>query len=297
MTQILINFINEIITIFFSIYIVTFIIAMLKNVFSPEKIKKFVENRNKWIGYLTAVTMGLFTPFCSCSSIPVFIGFLAAKIPIGISIAFLISSPLLSEIAVIILPTIKPNGWMLLFFYILSGTIIAVIAGFLSDKLKLNKEIIFKFPEQKIIKKKLNDNRVSVLKFLKSAHDFSINTLKNIYLYVIISLIISFSIQNLLNHDLILSYMTGKWFEVLIATFAGMPFHAHHGSLMPLIKTMIEQKIAAGTCMTFLMSATAISIPEIIMLKKIFSVKLLIIFTGYLLLAFILVGYLLNYIG
>ena len=298
MKQVLISFIIEIIEIFGLIYIATFIISMLKNIFSPEKIKNFVENKNKWIGYLTAVVMGLFTPFCSCSSIPVFIGFISAKIPIGISIAFLISSPLLSEIAVIILPTIKPNGWTLLFFYVISGTIISVIAGFLADNLNLNKEIIFEFPEQKVIAKRLNNNRISIIKYLKSAHYFSINTLKNIYPYVFISLIVGFCIQTFLNHNFIMSYMTGhKWFEVLIAAFTGIPFYANHGSLMPLIKTMIEQKIAAGTCMTFLMGATAISIPEIIMLKKLFSTKLLFLFIGYLLVAFIFIGYLLNSIG
>jgi len=131
MKEILIHFSEEFIEIFLLIYFATFIVALFKNKLSTTKIKQLIEKKNKWIGYFIATMIGLFTPFCLCSSIPIFIGLIAAKISIGFSLSFLISSPLLSEVAVVLLPTIKPNGWEILAFYMLSGLTISIVAGYL----------------------------------------------------------------------------------------------------------------------------------------------------------------------
>jgi len=297
MKEILIHFSEEFIEIFLLIYFATFIVALFKNKLSTTKIKQLIEKKNKWIGYFIATMIGLFTPFCLCSSIPIFIGLIAAKISIGFSLSFLISSPLLSEVAVVLLPTIKPNGWEILAFYMLSGLTISIVAGYLSDKLHLDKEIIFEIPEQKIASHKPQNLDKNYLNLIKDAHNFSIQTIKSILPYIIIALIIEAVIQHTPIHDFIISYMNGNnWLEVPIVTLIGAIFNAHHASLIPLVKSLLEQNVAIGTAMAFLMSTTVIAIPELIMLKKIFSTKLLFMFIGYLLISFMFTGYLLNFI-
>ena len=169
---------------FILIYVATFAVATLQDIFSAEKIKDFVSGKNRFIGYFVAVGMGIFTPFCSCSSIPVFIGFLAAKIPLGIAMAFLVSSPLLSEIAMIILPTAY-NGVELMVLYIVSGSIISVAAGWLTDYYNPEKYIIFRFPQRRKLKRKLLKGKNGVKDFIISAHNFAYGTLKGIALFVL----------------------------------------------------------------------------------------------------------------
>ena len=142
------EFVTNVLKICILIYIVTFCISLLQDKFAPERIRDFVKGKNPWLGYLAAVGMGMLTPFCSCSSIPVFIGFLAARIPLGISMAFLISSPLISEIALAVLATLPEHRLRLITTYIFSGAIISIFGGWLCDRFRLEQHIIFKFPDR-----------------------------------------------------------------------------------------------------------------------------------------------------
>lgn len=289
------EFIPDVLKISFLIYIATFCVSLLQDKFAPEKIRNFVKEKNPWLSYLAAVGMGTLTPFCSCSSIPVFIGFLAAGIPLGISMAFLISSPLISEIALAILIALPKHGIYLTMVYLLSGSIISILGGWLCDHFRLERHIIFKFPKQTKIARNTSCKPQSFYSCLYSAHFNALQTLKNIGIYIIISVLAGLGFRYFMPEDFISYYLQGRrWWEVPLATLVGIPFYANHGALMPFIEALLEKNISMGTCMTLLMSATALSLPEIILLKKIFDFKLLAVFILWLTISFIITGFLLN---
>lgn len=289
------EFVPDVLKICILIYIATFCVSLLQDKFAPEKIRDFVKGKNPWLGYLAAVGMGMLTPFCSCSSIPVFIGFLAARIPLGISMAFLISSPLISEIALAVLATLPEHRLRLITTYIFSGAIISILGGWLCDYFRFERHIIFKFPNQTKIARNASRKPQSFYSCLYSAHFYALQTLKDIGIYIIISVLAGLSFRYFIPEDFIINYLQGrKWWEVPLATIIGIPFYANHGALMPFIEALLEKNISTGTCMTLLMSATALSLPEIILLKKIFDFKLLAVFILWLTVSFIITGFLLN---
>lgn len=289
------EFVPDVLKICILIYIATFCVSLLQDKFAPEKIRDFVKGKNPWLGYLAAVGMGTLTPFCSCSSIPVFIGILAARIPLGISMAFLISSPLISEIALALLIALPKHGMYLTMAYLLSGSIISILGGWLCDYFRFERHIIFKFPNQTKIARNVSRKQQSFYSCLYSAHVYALQTLKDIGMYIIVSVLAGLSFRYFIPEDFITDYLQGKkWWEVPLATIIGIPFYANHGALMPFIETLLEKNISTGTCMTLLMSATALSLPEIILLKKIFDFKLLAVFILWLTVSFIITGFLLN---
>lgn len=289
------EFVTNVLKICILIYIVTFCISLLQDKFAPERIRDFVKGKNPWLGYLAAVGMGMLTPFCSCSSIPVFIGFLAARIPLGISMAFLISSPLISEIALAVLATLPEHRLRLITTYIFSGAIISIFGGWLCDRFRLEQHIIFKFPDRIKMARMFSSQPLSVYSYLYSANLYALQTLKNIGIYVIISILAGQGFQYFMPDDFVTNYLQGRrWWEVPLVTIIGIPFYANHGALMPFIEALLEKNIPTGTCMTLLMSATTLSLPEILLLKKIFDIKLLAIFILWLTISFILTGFLLN---
>lgn len=291
-----VDFITDVLKICALIYIATFCVSLIQDKFAPEKIRDFVKGKNPWPGYLVAVGMGTFTPFCSCSSIPVFIGFLAAGVPLGISMAFLISSPLISEIALTILVSFPENGLYLASVYMISGSIISILGGWICDRFGFNQDIIFQFPKRIYVEKNITLQHVSsIYSCLYSAHFYALQTLKNISVYVVISVMIGLCFQFFVPEDFISDYFQGKnWWEIPLATFVGIPLYANHGALMPFIESLLEKGVSTGTCITILMSATALSLPEIILLKKIFDFKLLSFFILWLTISFVVTGLFLN---
>lgn len=291
-------FIEDITKIFFLIYALIFIISLFRSQLSPEKVKKYLSGKNRWHGYTAAVFLGIVTPFCSCSSIPLFIGFIAAGIPFGITMAFLISSPLVSEIATILLFGMEGAGLKVAAIYVLTGSVIAVTGGWLADKFHLEKLSSYKPPN--IIQAPCCDDstvKEKAVELIKYAHNFAWDTLKGIALYILIGLIIGAAIHGYVPAEFLAKYL-GKSnpFAVPIAAVVGAPIYANHVGVIPIIQALLLKGVPVGTALVVLMSITAISLPEMIMLKKVLSWKMIGIFTGYLIVSFIIVGYLLNWI-
>lgn len=287
-------FIEDFFKIFLLIYLTLFVVSLFRYQLAPEKIKDYLCGKNSFLGYLLAVILGTVTPFCSCSSIPLFLGFIAAGIPFGIAMAFLISSPLISEVAVLLL-LITPNaGWKAAFAYILIGVIISVFGGWLCDKLHLERYL--KMIEEP---KKKCDFDSSVHERIKStiafANEYSMETIREIGLYVILGLIIGAFMHGYIPQELFVKYLGAKnIFAVPMAAVIGIPIYANHNSVLPIVQVLLEKGVPIGTTLVMLMSITAISLPELIMLNRVLKWKILAMFVGFLLVSFIIVGYLLN---
>lgn len=287
-------FIEDVFKIFFLIYISIFIISLFRAQISPDKIKHYLSGRGKWYGYMLAVFLGVFTPFCSCSSIPLFIGFVSAGIPFGIAMAFLISSPLISEIATFMLMGMEGAGVFVAFVYVLVGTVISIMAGYLTDKFKLER-----FLDIKIVPSHTHCHCESktdkFIALLKYANEFALSTLKSIYLYVILGLVVGAVMHGYVPQELFIKYLGREnVFAVPFAAVAGIPVYANHTAVVPIIQVLLLKGVPVGTSLVMLMSITAISLPEMIMLKKVFSFKLLTLFILFLFVAFMLSGYVLN---
>lgn len=288
-------FIEDITKIFVLLYVLIFVISLFRAQLSAQRVRDYLSGKKRWYGYFLAVFLGTVTPFCSCSSIPLFIGFLSAGIPFGITMAFLVSSPLISEIATIMLLGMKGAGPLVALVYVLSGMVIGILGGWLADRFHLEKWISFKpVPAapacycQQTIKQKVKE-------LVIYAHHFAWDLIKSIWLYVVFGLVAGAAIRGYVPVEWLGRYLGAQnpW-AVPLASVIGAPLYANHVGVVPIIQALLLKGVPIGTALVILMSITAVSLPEIMMLKKVLSWKLIGAFLGYLIIAFIVVGYLIN---
>jgi len=291
-------FIEDITKIFVLIYVLIFVISLFRSQLSPEKVREYLSGKNRWYGYFLAVFLGVVTPFCSCSSIPLFIGFIAAGIPFGITMAFLISSPLVSEIATILLAGMEGAGPLVAAVYVVTGSVIAVLGGWLADKFHLEKYLAYE--PAKVVQPPCCSNatvKEKAMELIKYAHNYAWDTLKGISLYIVIGLLIGAGIHGYVPAEFLARYLgPSNPFAVPIAAVVGAPIYANHVGVIPIIQALLLKGVPIGTALVMLMSITAISLPEMIMLKKVLQWKMIGIFTAYLIVSFMVVGYLLNWV-
>lgn len=291
-------FIEDTVKIFLLIYVMLFVVSLFRAQLSPEKIKKYLQGKSSWMGYMLAVFLGVVTPFCSCSSIPLFIAFVAAGIPFGMTMAFLIASPLISEVAAVLL-LITPNaGPVVALIYILVGAVISVFGGYLCDKLNLERfRNHQKFDEHNDVHSHEHGTKEEVKSLVRYANDYAFETVKEIAPYVLVGLAIGSLMHGYIPQEMFVKFLgASNPFAVLFAAFAGIPIYANHDSVLPIVQVLLMKGVPVGTTLVMLMSITAISLPEMIMLHKVLSWKMLGMFTAYLFVSFIIVGYLLNWI-
>lgn len=288
-------FIEDITKIFVLIYVLIFVISLFRAQLSAEKVRDYLSGKNRWYGYFLAVFLGVVTPFCSCSSIPLFIGFIAAGIPVGITMAFLISSPLISEIATIMLLGMKGAGPLVALVYVLAGMVIAVAGGWLADFFRLEKWLVYKPAVTGVACSCRGNIKQRMKELVIYAHHFAWDTLKGIWLYVVAGLLVGAAIHGYVPVEWLARYLgpQNPW-AVPLASVIGAPLYANHVGVVPVIQALLLKGVPVGTALVILMSITAVSLPEMMMLRKVLSWKMIGAFLAYLIIAFIAVGYLLN---
>ncbi len=302
-------FIEDTIKIFVLIYVMLFVVSLFRAQLSPQKIKSYLLGKSSWIGYILAVILGIVTPFCSCSSIPLFIAFIAAGIPFGMTMTFLISSPLISEIAAVLLLITPEAGPFAAGIYVFTGALISILGGYLCNRFNLERLRTRHAFDRNLCcddedchqgsqcchyhkHEETGGSGVSVIKY---AHNYANSTIKEIWLYVLLGLAVGAVMHGYIPAETYIKYLgAGNPFAVVIAAFAGIPIYANHDSVLPIIHVLLVKGVPIGTTLVMLMSITAISLPEMIMLHKVLSWKMLSIFVLYLFISFIIVGYLLN---
>lgn len=292
-------FIYDSIKIGLLLIVINYLMAITRYYFPIEKARNIL-TKKRWLGfnYLLAAILGVVTPFCSCSSIPLFIGFLGAGIPLGITFAFLISSPLINEASLYLFPIIF--GMKITILYNLFGLLIAIIGGLLIQKLKVEKYVIPEF---------LNFKSRAQIKLTNNNQDFSFSQLffyfwkdsfqitKRIFPYIILGVGIGAVIHGFVPNNLAEKYLSaGSWWTVPIAVFLGAPLYANSIGVLPIMEVMAQKGIPAGTVLAFMTSIVALSLPEALILKKVMRWQLLAIFFGITITGIILMGYFFNLI-
>ena len=287
-------FIYDFLKILILLLIVNYFMAIVRRYLPVKKLKDFLASR-KWYGadYFLGSFFGAITPFCSCSSIPLFIGFLKAGIPLGVTLSFLITSPLVNQVAVVLFAGLF--GWKITILYVISAVLLGVVGGFVLGKLKLEKYVadyVWQVKSKKIDLEQKKETWQNLLKiFWKEGWRFT----RKIIWYVLIGIGAGAVIHGFVPADFFEHYITAdNLFAVPIATILAVPMYANAVGVIPIMQSLVEKGIPLGTAMAFMMAVVGLSLPEALILKRVMKMKLLIYFFGITTVNIIIIGYLFN---
>lgn len=273
-----------------------FLITLVQTFIDTNKVRTLVEKRGEGVGNVMAALFGAITPFCSCSSVPLFIGFVQAGIPLGITFSFLITSPIMNEVAFVLL--LGLFGWKVALLYLVSGIIIGVVAGLILGRMKLEnyvEDFVY------AIKAKGNQPGMSVEEKLtwqerfQQAVESTREIVGKVWLFVIIGIGIGAFIHGFVPEDALTEIMgAGAWWSVPVAVLLGIPLYSNAAGIIPIVSALLGKGAALGTVLAFMMSVVALSLPEMIILRKILKPRLIAIFIGVVAISIMITGYLFN---
>lgn len=286
-------FLYDTVKIFILLISIIFLVSFLRTYFNTEKVRVYLQGKNEFTGNILAALFGIITPFCSCSAIPLFLGFMQARIPVGITFSFLISAPLNNEIAIAMLFTLF--GWKITAIYIGFGLLVAILGGYFIGKLpNIEKYILIPVTP---IEGELEDIQIklTIMQRIKDAKDYTTDIFKKIYLYVLIGVGIGAFIHGYIPTEFIARYAGGDaWYSVPIAVLMGIPMYSSAAGVMPLVEVLTAKGMLLGSALSFMMAVTALSLPEAMILKRILDTKLIAIFFTIVGFGILLVGYIFN---
>lgn len=284
-------FVYDSLKIFFMLTVIIFAVSLLRSYFPAERTKKILSHERELHGNIVAALLGIVTPFCSCSAVPVFIGFIEAGVPLGVTFSFLISSPMVNEVALVLLWGLL--GWKIAALYIVSGVTIAIIAGYVIGRCKLEhlvEEYVYqiKLGETEIVEQTLTER-------LHYAADYTKEILRKVWVYVVVAIAIGGLIHGYAPENFLAQY-AGKdnvW-AVPLAVAVGVPLYSNAAGVIPIVTALIEKGMSMGTALAFMMAVTALSFPEMIILRNVLKPKLIAIFVAIMAVAIVFTGYLFN---
>jgi len=265
-------FIYDTVKIFFLLSVIIFAVAIIRSFFPPEKTKQILSKFPETIGNILAALLGIVTPFCSCSAVPLFIGFMEAGVPLGVTFSFLVSSPMVNEVALIMLWGLF--GWKVATLYILSGLVIAIVSGLVIGQLKLEKQV-----EDYVYQIQMGSSEIQSLTWperLNYAQGYVLEILQKVWLYVVIGIALGGLMHGYAPANL-LTKIAGRSnpFAVPIAVLIGVPLYSNAAGVIPIVKVLMDKGMAIGTALSFMMAVTALSLPEGIILRKVLKPRLL----------------------
>lgn len=273
--------------------IMIFFISILRSFFPPEKTKKLLSNRGKFVGNFLASALGVVTPFCSCSSVPIFIGFIESGVPLGITFSFLITSPIVNEVALVMLYSLF--GWQIGTLYLISGIVVGVVGGIIIGSIGLESEV-----EEYVYQIQIDDDEIEELSW-EQRIEYAKGEVKDIvgrvWKYVLVGIGIGALIHGYAPAEVLAKYAgEGNPLSVIVAVLIGIPLYSNAMGTIPIAQALLDKGVALGTALSFMMATTALSLPEMIILRKVIKPKLIAIFIGVVAVAIIGVGYMFNWV-
>ncbi|WP_306523738.1 permease [Rheinheimera sp.] len=284
-------FIYDVIKIFILLAVLIFTVSWLQSYFPPQRTRKILGGMRGFKANLTGALMGTITPFCSCSSIPLFIGFSSAGLPLGVTFSFLISSPLVDLASVILLASIF--NWSIAIAYVLVGIVLAVIGGTLISKANMSRYVesfvlhspVLDIPQAELSRKDRFDYAKAQVA----------DIFQRVWFYVLLGVAIGAAIHNWLPQAWVTSVLgQDNWWSVFVATLIGVPMYADIFGTLPVAEALVSKGVGLGTALAFMMSVTALSLPSLIMLKKVIKLPLLLLFVGIVVCGIVVIGLLFN---
>ena len=274
--------------------LVVFGVGIIRSYFTPERTRAILAGKRESVGNVLAALLGIVTPFCSCSAVPLFIGFLTASVPLGVTFSFLISAPMVNEIALVLLYGLF--GWKIAAIYMSTGLIIAMLAGWTIGRLKMEHHL-----EDWVYQIQVGESGVydEERKSLADRIHFGLEAVRDIvgkvWIYVIVGIAVGAGIHGYVPEGYLASIMgKGAWWSVPVAVLIGIPIYSNAAGIIPVVSALIEKGAAMGTVLAFMMSVVAISFPETVILRKVLKPRLIMVFTAVVAVGIIIVGYLFN---
>jgi uncharacterized protein len=295
LTEALRFFIFELPKVLMLLALIIFFVGIIRSYFTAERTRKALEGKSTFAGNVLASMLGIVTPFCSCSAIPLFLGFVESGVPLGVTFSFLIAAPMINEVAVILLFGLF--GWKVAAIYVLTGLVIAIVAGWVIGKLKLEHWV-----EDWVYKTQLGktDESSEKLNFSDRIH-FGFDAVKEIvskvWMYVAIGIAVGAGAHGYVPEDFMAALM-GKsaWYSVPLSVLIGVPLYSNAAGIIPIVSVLIEKGASLGTSLAFMMAVIGLSLPEMIILRKVLKMPLILTFIGIVATGIIIVGYLFNFL-
>ena len=272
-----------------------FTISIVRTFFSPERTRTMLGGKREGVGNIFAALLGIVTPFCSCSAVPLFIGFVESGIPLGVTFSFLIAAPTINEVAVIMLFGLF--GWKVAGLYITSGLVIAILAGMVIGRLKMEQYVEDFVWQIKSGAGPVLDEKLTWNVRIERAWDSVKEIVGKVWLYVVIGIAVGAGIHGYVPESALVGIM-GKeaWWSVPMAVLLGIPLYSNAAGIIPIVSALMEKGASLGTVLAFMMAVVGLSLPETIILRRVLKPQLIAVFVGVIAIAIIFTGYLFNII-
>jgi len=295
MTETLRFFIYEVPKVMMLLILIIFIVGIIRTYFSPEKTRKALEGKSLFTGNIMAALLGIVTPFCSCSAIPLFLGFVEAGIPLGVTFSFLIAAPMINEVALVLL--IGLFGWKVALIYVVTGLSIAILAGFTLEKLNLTRYVadwVYKTHAKQSLEE---DTKMSFDQRISAGAEVVREIVGKIWIYILLGIAVGAGAHGFVPDEYLAGALGNQnWYSVPLAIIVGIPLYSNAAGIIPIVSVLIDKGVTLGTALAFMMSVIGLSLPEIIILKKVLKWQLIGVFVGVVAAGIVIVGLLFNYV-
>jgi uncharacterized membrane protein YraQ (UPF0718 family) len=288
-------FIYEVPKVIMLLVLIIFVVGIIRTYFSPEKTRKALEGKSLFAGNILASLLGIVSPFCSCSAIPLFLGFVEAGIPLGVTFSFLIAAPMINEVALVLL--IGLFGWKIALIYVITGLTIAVLAGFILEKLNLKRYVADWVYETHANQSLEEEESMTFSKRISAGGAVVKEIVGKIWIYILLGIAVGAGAHGFVPDEYLAGALGNQnWYSIPLAILVGIPLYSNAAGIIPIVSVLIEKGVTLGTALAFMMSVIGLSLPEIIILKKILKWQLIGIFIAVVAVGIVIVGLIFNYI-
>jgi uncharacterized membrane protein YraQ (UPF0718 family) len=274
--------------------LVVFGVGIVRSFFTPERTRAILAGKRESVGNVLAALLGIVTPFCSCSAVPLFLGFVTTGVPLGVTFSFLISAPMVNEIAVVLLYGLF--GWRIAAIYMGTGLMIAMVAGWVIGRLRMERHLeewVYQIQAGSVA---VDDSPKDWVERIRYGFEAVRDIVGKVWLYVVLGIAVGAGIHGYVPEGLMASFM-GKsaWWSVPASVLVGVPMYSNAAGIIPIVQALLEKGAALGTVLAFMMSVIALSLPEAIILRKVLKPRLIATFIGVVAVGILVVGYVFNY--
>jgi len=275
--------------------LIIFVIGIIRTFFTAERTRKALEGKKTFTGNIMAAGLGIVTPFCSCSAIPLFLGFVESGIPLGVTFSFLIAAPMINEVAIILLYGLF--GWKVALIYIVTGLVIAILAGWIIGKLKLEKWVESWVYEMQSGEVDVEEEKITFSTRINMGFEAVKEIVGKVWLYVALGIFVGAAAHGYVPEEFMASLM-GKsaWYSVPLSILIGIPLYSNAAGIVPIVSVLIEKGASLGTALAFMMSVIGLSLPEMVILRKVLKMPLILTFIAIVGGGIMIVGFLFNFI-
>jgi uncharacterized membrane protein YraQ (UPF0718 family) len=273
--------------------LVVFGVGIVRSFFTPERTRAILAGRFEAVGNVLAAVLGIVTPFCSCSAVPLFIGFVEAGVPLGVTFSFLIAAPMVNEVAAVLLLGLV--GWRVAAIYVAAGLVVAMVSGFAIGRLRQEQHVEAWVYEIQAAPSADVDHRLTFAERLDYAADQVRQIVGKVWPYVLAGIAVGAGIHGYVPEGALASFMgKGAWWSVPLAVLLGVPMYSNAAGIVPIVEALLGKGAALGTVLAFMMSVIALSLPELVILRKVLKPRLIVTFVGIVTAGIVMVGFLFN---